>query len=290
MMIASSANFSVKFSQQRYACVLDPTLALSRYGLLLVKQLGTVMDIWLGREFWNIINNTRFYLDHPELLLLPMATCSSPLNGQPYILQDMLEALQQWEQMDKQTTLTDLKLFRIGERPEESFLPREMGTEIIWYYESLAHSLEAQASKGFDSSEVLTSAFRDTVALAAAIGSPFILTHQFPTATAETLPPGICMALTSWQIPCQAVTLQDEMATLERNYLRQIFVQAGLAKFLWAGLHLTVLHLLAPSASQPASLPVHHQEYQSPNNKDFAKFPHAETNLWKGSQGFWYQL
>ncbi|WP_334762766.1 hypothetical protein [Nostoc sp.] len=290
-MIASSATFCVKFSQQRYACVLDPTLALSRYGLLLVKQLGTVMDIWLGREFWNIIDNTRFYLDHPELLLLPMATGSGPLNKQPYILQDMLQALQQWEQMGKQTTLTDLKLFRIGERPEESFLPRGMGTEIIWYYESLARSLEAQALKEFDSSEVLTSAFRDTVALAAAIGSPFILTHQFPpTATAETLPPGICMALTSWQIPCQAVTLQDEMATLERNYLRQIFVQAGLAKFLWAGLHLTVLHLLAPAASQSGSLPIHHQEYQSPKNKDFAKFPNAETNLWKGSQGFWYQL
>ncbi|MEH1867430.1 MAG: hypothetical protein V7K69_20805 [Nostoc sp.] len=287
MMIASSATFSVKFSQQRYACVLDPTLALSKYGLLLVKQLGTVMDIWLGREFWNIIDNTRFYLDHPELLILPMASCSSPLDRQLSISQDTLQALQQWEQMGKQI-LTDLKLFRIGERPEESFLPRGMGTEIIWYYESLARSLEAQASNTFDASEVLTSAFRDTVALAAAIGSTLILTHQFPPATAETLPPGICMALTSWQIPCQLVTLQDEMATLERNYWRQIFVQAGLAKFLWAGLHLSVLHLLVPAASQSASLP--DREYQSSKNQDSAKLPHAETNFWQGSQGFWYQL
>ncbi|MEH2316531.1 hypothetical protein [Nostoc sp.] len=288
MMIASSTAFSVKFSQQRYACVLDPTLALSKYGLLLVKQLGTVMDIWLGREFWNIIDNTRFYLDHPELLLLPMATCSIPLDRQLSISQDTLQALQQWEQMSKQTTPTDLKLFRIGERPKESFLPKGMGTEIIWYYESLARSLEAQASKEFDASEVLTSAFQDTVALAAAIGSPFILTHQFPPTTAETLPPGICMALTSWQIPCQAVTLQDEMATLERNYWRQIFVQAGLAKFLWAGLDLSVLHLLVPAASQATSLP--DQEYQSSKNQDFAKFYHPETNFWQGSQGFWYQL
>jgi hypothetical protein len=37
-------DFSINLNQRRWSCVLDPNLALSDYGLLLVKQLGRFLE------------------------------------------------------------------------------------------------------------------------------------------------------------------------------------------------------------------------------------------------------
>jgi hypothetical protein len=44
-MAAVFPDLSLTVSQKRWACVLDPTLTLSRFGLLLVKRLGEVMEL-----------------------------------------------------------------------------------------------------------------------------------------------------------------------------------------------------------------------------------------------------
>ena len=59
-MTALFPDLSVTVSQRRWACVLDPILALSEYGLPLVKQLGKVMDLWVVREFWHISTTPTF--------------------------------------------------------------------------------------------------------------------------------------------------------------------------------------------------------------------------------------
>lgn len=272
MMMVSLPTLSVKFSQQHRTCILDPTLALSRYGLPLVKQLGTVMELWLGREFWRILDNTQFYLQHPELLLLNNAVPANTLDRSSPILQDIIRSLQEWEQIRRETDLVNLQLFWVGDRSSESWLPRGIEPEIIWRYEALARSLDSQIVRELDASETLASVFCDTAALAATLGSSFILTHQSLQESTDSRLPGICSKLESWGIPCQVVTLQDEMVTIERDYLRQLFVQLGLSKFCWAGLRLNVFHLLVPLAPQSSS------------------FHNSETNFWEGSHGFWYQL
>ncbi len=257
--------FSLEFDHQRRTCIIDPTLALSRYGIPLVKQLGELMEIWLAREFWHILDNTHFYLEHPEYLFLQGAIPTTTTYIHQSIRQEIIQALQEWEQRRKETALLDLNIFRVGDKPEESHLPERMGSQMIGSYENLAHSLENRMEKHLDTNETLISAFRDTVALAVTLDSSFILTCQLPKEREENLPPRICIALEQWGIPCKAIFLKNEIVTLERHYWHQIFVQAGMSKFLWAdNLHLVVLHLLAPVNSK--------------------------SDIWKSIQGFWYQL
>ncbi len=59
-MAAVFPDLSLTVSQRRWACVLDPTLALSRFGLLLVKRLGEVMELWVVRELWHVLDNTQY--------------------------------------------------------------------------------------------------------------------------------------------------------------------------------------------------------------------------------------
>jgi hypothetical protein len=290
----SLPTISVKLAQQRCTCVLDPTLALSRYGLTLVKQLGTVMDLWLGREFWNILDNIQFYLQHPESLVPHSIHDSTTLEQQLSWRQDIIQALITWEKIQNETGLTNFKLFRIGDRPVESFLPNGIQPQIIKNYEYLAHSLANYINQHgvretkINISDTLSSAFQDTVALAATLDSCFILTFQSSREIGGNLSPEICMTMESWGIPCQSVTLKDEIATIERHYLRKLLVRAGLSKFLWSGLQIVILHLLVPNTLQLKFLPMGNQE---PLFSDVENYPtRSGVNPWEEARCFWYQL
>jgi len=45
---------SIPLSQHRWSCVLDPSLFLSHYGLLLVQSWGEKLQLWTSQELWNI--------------------------------------------------------------------------------------------------------------------------------------------------------------------------------------------------------------------------------------------
>ena len=62
-------DFSVRFSQRRWTCVLDPFLALSPNGLILATQLSQVLELWIFRELWQILDNTEYYLHQPQTQL-----------------------------------------------------------------------------------------------------------------------------------------------------------------------------------------------------------------------------
>ncbi len=284
-MSAVFPTLSFSLSQPRWACVLDPTLALSPHGLPLVRRLGEVMELWVVRELWHILDNTHFYQEQPETLLPNTATV--PLTArQQTPAQAILTTLREWERLRMETDLTGLKLFWIGDGPGESLLPAEVDTDIVWRYETLACSLESRLSAG----EILAAAFRDAVALAVARGPAFILTHLPEGATAD-FPPAICNALTAWEISCQLLSSQDPWVTLEQGQLRHLIVQAGLARLCWAGLRLAVLQLVVPSAAAltapgPESVPF----LDLGEAEDSGQHPELEIDLWQGAQAFWYPL
>lgn len=56
-MAAALPDLSVTIAQRGWACVLDPTLALSPLGLPLVRPLCQGMEIWLVREPWHILDD-----------------------------------------------------------------------------------------------------------------------------------------------------------------------------------------------------------------------------------------
>jgi hypothetical protein len=182
-MAAVFPDLSLTVSQKRWACVLDPTLTLSRFGLLLVKRLGEVMDLWVVRELWHVLDNTQYYLQQPDSLLADRTPSTK--------VQKILCALREWERVRMETDPAGQRYYWIGDGPVESFLPNDQAPEIVWRYERISCALDRRLGS---STETLAAAFRDAAALTATLDSAFILT-QLPEDPAENLPPAICRAL-----------------------------------------------------------------------------------------------
>ncbi len=288
-MTALFPDLSVTLRQRRWACVLDPVLALSEYGLPLVKQLGDVMNLWVVREFWHMLDNTYFYWQQSDLSAEETGSLAGETVVQSHLSQQALCTLKEWERLRMETDLGSLNLFWIGDGLGESLLPKETDASVVGRWEVLARSLENQQNGQRHSSEPLTSAFRDAAALTVALSSALILTYRSPEDIARNLPPPICSALISWGIPCQEIEREDAIASLERDYLLQLLIQSGLAKFLWTGLHLTVLHLVVPHAAAIAPPADWTEEFSLPELETWQELPEAE-NFWEVAQGFWYSI
>jgi hypothetical protein len=280
-------DLSVTLSQRRWACVIDPTLALSEYGLPLVKQLGEVLDLWVVREFWHILDNTYFYWQQPDLTNYEEKKVGTAVQLQ--LSRQAFCTLKEWERLRLETDLGSLNLFWIGDGIGESFLPKHTDPSVVGRWEILARSLEIQLKGQQDPAEPLTSAFRDAVALTAALSSAFVLTYRTREDLVRNLPPAICSSLRNWDISCQEVETKDAIATLERDYLRQLLIQAGLAKFLWSGLHLCVLHLVVPHATTISPPSDWTEEFSLAEWENWQELP-EEENFWEEAQGFWYEI
>jgi hypothetical protein len=250
----------------RRTCVIDPALVLSPYGVPVVKELGKVMELWLGRELWHILNNSSLYRQQPESI--------APAG------EKTRRSLQAWERFRLNTDLAKLDLFWLGDNLKDSLLPASRNAEIFWRWEAIAKSLDDRLQS---SDPILTLAVRDAVALAIALDSAFILTC-LPLEDFEPNPtPEICSTLAAWGVPCQLLPSQDSMASVERDYFRQLLVQTSIAKFLWAGLRLAVLHLVAPASGEleTRSIPIVEKITDSLKTSSFC---------WMGVRGFWYLL
>ncbi len=285
--MTSSPELSVKFNQPHRTCVLDPMLALSSYGIPLVKQLGTVMDLWVGREFWHVLDNIQFYLQHPELLLLNRAMPDRTEYIAAFSATEIIQSLHAWGEFRQEIDLEQIKIFWVGDRLNESSLPQNIPPNTIRDYEILARSLDVRIPRSPQASETLTSLLSDTIALSASLSSSFILTRQY---TADnSLLPEICLELESVGIFCQAMKIEDEMVAIEQSYLRQLFVEAGLSKLVWAGLQLNVLHLLVPSIIQSDRSTQKYDASQF-NALSTTEPDRVDRNLWAGTKCFFYQF
>lgn len=277
-------DFSITLTQRRWACVLDPTLALSTYGLPLVKQLGELMELWIVRELWHILDNPRFYLHQPNALvgqqhLIPL----SPYNTAS---QQVVQTLQEWERLRTTTDRHSWNIHFLADVIGESCVPAGIDTNIIWRWESLAQSLDTRLETHLSKTDALTLAFRDLAALAAA--RPACILTQ--CVNEET--PALFTALEQWGITCKQIEPTNAIADIEREQFRNLLVHAGLSKFLWAGLNLAVLHLVVPAA---ATLNTTYDQDWS-DEYAFAEIGEStinqetSANLWQGAQGFWYAI
>ncbi len=139
-------NISVSISPRRWPCVLDPSLALSRYGLAVAGRLGGWLELWVVRELWHILDNTHFYRHRPGLLSAAApeqaADAADPSAG------EALQALGGWERLRFQNDLAGLKLYWVGDDPGSSLLPPAADPAVVWRYEALACALEHLPATG----------------------------------------------------------------------------------------------------------------------------------------------
>lgn len=274
-------------NQQRPRCVIDPALALSPSGLLLYKNLGEAMELWVVRELWYILDNINLYLQRPELVVPGINAPSKTLSEKRSSLEETLWSLKEWERVRGTTDLSRLNLFWLGDNLRESLLPKDREPGIFSYWEFLARSLDNQIDK-IPTNDVLTLAFRDAVALLASLGSAFILTYQLPSDYDKNLPPDICKALKTWNIPCKYLTQKDPVVILEREYLRELINNTGLAKPFWADIHIAILHLVVPSGVPRIELKTDWITHKFSSQE--IQYFEPENYLWTNIEAFWYQL
>lgn len=282
-MNAVLQDFSVTIGQRRRTCVLDPTLALSSHGLFVVERLGEVLELWVVRELWRILDNTHFYLRQPDILK-PSAYPSAPDPNRAKRSQEIFRALRDWEKIRFETDPNKLKLYWIGDGPCESLLPEELAASTVWRYEALSSSLDNRLAA---ENTILSAAFRDVAALAVTLPAAIILTH-LPESGGTA--PALCNTLESWGISCRTPAHDDALVRLERDYLRQLLVLAGLAGTCWAGFSPVVLHLYAPAAiSLPATAPYDSLDYADGEPVSLEERL-EDSDPWLEAQGFWYPL
>jgi len=273
---------SVAITQKRWACVLDPTLALSIYGLPLVTRLGRVMEVWVGRELWHILDNTHFYLQRPDTLL---SSGSEDAESVAVRSQVVINALREWEHIRLESDPGRQNCYWIGDGPLESFLPEEQEPEIVWRYEAISASLDRRLSD----TGTLPSAYRDTASLAVSLPAAFVLTHIPPESGHDAMP-GICQTLDGWGISCQTVATDDPWRRKESEILYQTLVQAGLGKWAWSGLRAAVLHLAAPAALTAIGCNGGGPGYLEGEFAHFEPAEQEQADYWRDAQGYWYPL
>jgi hypothetical protein len=279
-------DLTVTLQQRRWACVLDPALILSPYGLAL-RRLGEVVELWVGRELWHMLDNTHFYTQRPSLLVdATMHTTDNALASM-----EALQALLAWERWRLEHDQAGLNLFWVGDDPSGSLLPAHVDAGLVWRYETLACALDRRASRTETADQVLAPAFRDTAALAVALRTSLILARSPLTAPSEGQSPPLCTALTHWGVPCALLPDHDPFVHAEGDYLRHLLVHAGLAPLLWAGLRLAVVHVWVPAANDlwPELRQERFDGMEDLSEATDAALP-TDDCLWQAAQGFWYPL
>lgn len=283
--MATLSNLSLPSRRSSWVCVLDPSLLLSSYGLPITRGLGNVMELWVVRELWHILDNIQFYLQHPEAIQTGVA--STTADRVPMTPPETNQVLQDLEYWRMNTDPARLNVFWIGDRPNESFLPDGADPRLIQRWEFLAHALHSELEAQFHCVSGLDVALRDTVALSVALSTGFILTYQISAKHRAKTPPNLCLTLGNWGFACQQIDDSDPIVNLERDRLLRLLVSVGGAKFLWSGLHLAILHIVAPSVRLTDLV----DDRLSPiDTQADAESAISTINLWQGTRGFWYWL
>jgi hypothetical protein len=282
----SLPNLSLTLSQRRRACVLDPALVLCWFGLPLIRRLGDLVEMWMPRELWHILDNSQFYMEKPETLCQPESTAKQDQLRWIKPKDEIVAAIKVWEHVRLESDLSGLKVFWIGDGLSESFVPPGTNADLVWRYEAFAQTLD----RHLKSNGPVACAARDTAALAAALGTAFVLTCRTVESVEAENAPDICKALSCY-MSCDLIPKADPMAAIESEYLRQLLVHSSSADLLWSGLNLAVLHLSLPSASaiyavSPPSFTDDLAEVESALSAE-AK---GCVDLWSGAHAFWYPL
>jgi hypothetical protein len=239
------------------------------------------MELWVVRELWHILDNPTFYLNQPELITLREFETKDLPQQEQKTLETVLTSLKAWMAFRSETDLSGLGLFWLGDSLKESLFPKNRRLDLFYRWEAIAATLDDQMDTQPNRNCILSLAFRDTIALTVSLGSAFILSYQSLTDFEQHLPPKICQTMEDWGITCRALPSDNTMAAKERKSLQHVLISTSLAKYLWAGNHLAVVHLICPSILSQ-DIP---ETIGQPTRDDILCH-----RLWGETIGFWYSL
>jgi hypothetical protein len=266
------ADLSLFVSQRKLPCVLDPALALGHAeGPLFASRLVQVMEPWLPRSFWQVI-------DSSELLARSALQPPEAEGGEASLAFDF-GALATWIRW-RDSTDAGSWLFRwIGDNFAESQVQDAAEAGVVERYERLLEALTARCMNAGESRrhwcgfDPLHAAF-DTLALSATLKGALLL--SLPAAQ----PPG-----EPWPVQAlhrigvrttQLVPMPEQsLFAAERAFVRQALAAAGLAAPMQSLPPLAVVHVLAEIVRQVTA-------EGSDDALDLAADP------WGSAEAWWY--
>lgn len=278
MSVTPLPDLSVQLTQRRWRCVLDPNLALSVSGAEFARRLAAFSEVWLGTEFFNVLDSARIYQKEPELLSWP--DIGAAQSGR------LRETLGDWVQLRNEAGYGGSPLHWIGHVLRESCLPPNMSDDVVGRWEAATRSLDDRLPRAIEASGPLVATMRDTVALSAALPAA-IVTLQHPGEIRE--PPALCQHIARWGVVCERLPDDDDLVAIERDRAQRALVQAGLSEFIWAGLNVSIVHIHAPGVGR---LHADHDVLASPEDDELTLLPPYEEGIrpWVGAKAFWYPL
>jgi hypothetical protein len=265
-----------------WSCVLDPAIALSHHGVLIAEGMSKEIELWVVQEFWNIINDADFYSARTELIA-PQTIAEK----KPAVAAEVVWSLREWEKTKQGKDLAKLGMYWLGDNLQESLMPEDKPVDFFRQWQASASALDRYNQQTQQDDNILNLAFRDTIALAASLKSAFVLTYR-PSTDSTDSSPAICKVLENWGISCQIKNQRNPIVVMERQYIRQLIVRAGLGKLLLAGVNLVAFHLVIPPVPTTTNLFHHSSLLAFEQNNDYEQ--DQDSYFWNNVKGVWYYL
>lgn len=265
----------VTVDSKTWSCVLDLRLALALHGPMLALRLSEELRICLVPRLWYVLDHSEQYRERsPRWLRDPHDDDGAPL---PHP-----EALTQWERARVELGPSVLRLYWAGDALHESFLPKDVDSRVIARFERLARGLEQRTSalSSWSIDSPLVAGALDAAALAAALGRhrPLI----FTSAGSDGAPPPLCRLLEAAGVPCRQ--LEPRESEPMRRPLLGVFARSGALELCWAGLGLSLVHLVVPRAFIPSDVTV------DTFDDGGAAADNDGAELWESSSAYWYPM
>lgn len=237
------ADLSLSVSQRKLPCVLDPTLALGHgQGPELASRLVRVMEPWLTRSFWQLI-------DASDLISRDPPGQETGVRAQPDA-----DALATWIGWRDRTDAGSWTFRWIGDNFAESQLQDAAEADVVDRYENLSEALSRRCASdwtdcsgwvgGFDPLVVAL----DALTLSATLNGALLLSLPAPRGATEPWP---VQALRRLQIETTHLDPMPEQSLFaaERTWVRQALATAGVVTLLQSLPPLAVVHVAIDSAS-----------------------------------------
>lgn len=274
----------VSVRSRKLACVLDPALILgSPFGLSFALRLTQVLEPWLTRAFWQLV-------DASELVIPQLGTSTPPDIA---ALQPLGPVLQGWIALRDHTDAGSWPFRWVGDRLAESQLQDPTDTGLIGRYEALAETLFSRTAHdpppGRHPWPLYWDPLRaslDTLALSAALDGAIVLMAQ---AASEEPWPVQALRCADLQAELLDPVPSESLFSAERALLRDALAAAGLASLAPQLPRLAALHVTVAGLAQVASMAelVAHGE---PGVFAAEEHPAIPANLWSVARAWWYYV
>ena len=267
------ADLSLTVSQRKLACVLDPALVLCHaQGPILALRLTQVLEPWLTRSFWQVI-------DASELLLNRLdcdVDCANSGEG----LQPDATALSAWIAMRDETDAGSWPMRWVDENLARSQVRDAAEPDVVDRYEQLAEALaervapiEDECARWIHIDPVRCA--MDAVALSACLGGALILSLLPERGHGDPWPVQ-ALARANVKVIALDPIPSHTLFAAEYQLLRDALVSAGLAAVVERLPPLAVVHVTVDEGAACSD--------------GVGGIESGRCDLWANAQATWYVL